>query len=97
MTDFILWLQVFLFNYPVLQYLMIFLGAAFGGEVAMITLSFLAAQGFFPLPSFFLVSFLGTLSSDYRSDPQNKPWQSFICSYFREIFDRHPGSAYIVC
>src|SRR3989344_1774521 len=26
MTDFILWLQVFLFNYPVLQYLMIFLG-----------------------------------------------------------------------
>ncbi|OGI73920.1 hypothetical protein A3D42_02785 [Candidatus Nomurabacteria bacterium RIFCSPHIGHO2_02_FULL_41_18] len=64
MTDFILWLQVFLFNYPVLQYLMIFLGAAFGGEVAMITLSFLAAQGFFPLPSFFLVSFLGTLSSD---------------------------------
>ena len=41
-----------------------FLGAAFGGEVAMITLSFLAAQNFFPIFALFIVSFLGVFSSD---------------------------------
>lgn len=64
MTDFAIWLQTLIIQYPTLQYLVIFLGAAFGGEVAMITLSFMAAQGLFPLHTLFIVSFFGTMSSD---------------------------------
>ncbi len=64
MTDSVEWLRTFLAHYPALQYVVIFLGAAFGGEAAIITLSFLAAQKFFPLLPFFLVSYVGTLSSD---------------------------------
>ena len=58
------WLSAFITSYPLLQYVIIFLGAAFGGEVAVISLSFLAAHNFFPFPLFCIVSFFGVLSSD---------------------------------
>ena len=64
MIDSVEWLRVFITNYPILQYLVIFLGAAFGGEVAMIALSFLAAQKIFPFWPFFILSFVGVISSD---------------------------------
>jgi membrane protein DedA with SNARE-associated domain len=64
MVEYVEWLRQFIVNYPALQYIVVFLGAAFGGELAVISLAFLAAQGIFPLMPFFLVSFLGTLSSD---------------------------------
>ena len=52
MTPSIEWISAFIASYPLLQYLIVFLGAAFGGEVALISLSFL------------WVSFLGTTSGD---------------------------------
>ena len=58
------WFRVFVISYPTLQYLVVFLGAAFGGEVAMIALGFLAAQEIFSLNLLFCVSFLGVMSSD---------------------------------
>lgn len=64
MIDYVEWVRNFITHYPALQYFVIFFGAAFGGEVALITLSFLAAQNFFPFFTFFLISYLGTLSSD---------------------------------
>ncbi len=64
MTESMEWLQAFVINYPALQYIVIFLGAGFGGEVGMITLSFLAAQKIFPFFPFFLLSFLAVIFSD---------------------------------
>lgn len=61
---FIDWIRVLVENYTVLQYLIVFLGAAFGGEVVMIALSFWMAQGLFMFAPFIIVAFLGTLSSD---------------------------------
>ncbi|MBP9711963.1 MAG: hypothetical protein KBD55_02945 [Candidatus Pacebacteria bacterium] len=61
---FIDWLRLLIENHHAIQYLIIFVGAAFGGEVVMISLSFLAAQGLFPFTPFVIVSFLGTYSSD---------------------------------
>lgn len=58
------WFSAFIYSYPFLKYIVIFLGAGFGGELAVVSLSFLAAQGLFPLPLFFGISFLGTLFSD---------------------------------
>ena len=64
MESFSLWIQAFVLHYPLFKYCIIFLGAAFGGEAAILGLSFLAAQNFFPLTTFFIVGFLGTVSSD---------------------------------
>lgn len=64
MTESIAWFSSFIFNYPLLQYLIVFLGAGFGGEVAIISLAFLSAQNIFPLVTFFIIGFLGTLSTD---------------------------------
>jgi membrane protein DedA with SNARE-associated domain len=58
------WFLALITGYPLLKYLIIFLGAAFGGEVAVISLAFLAAQGVFPFPSYLGIAFLGTLFSD---------------------------------
>jgi membrane protein DedA with SNARE-associated domain len=58
------WIVSFIASYPLLKYLIVFLGAGFGGEVAVISLAFLSAQGVFTLPLFLGVSFLGTLFSD---------------------------------
>ncbi len=64
MIDFAAWMQALIVHYPVLKYGIIFFGAALGGEIAMITLGFLAAQGVFSLYPLFIVSFMGTMSSD---------------------------------
>jgi len=63
-ADFVDWVRVLLDNYPTFQYLIIFVVAGFGGELAIITLGFLSAQGVFPLTSFVLFAFLGTLVAD---------------------------------
>ena len=64
MIDSIEWLRAFIVHYPTLQYIIIFLGAAFGGEVVIIFLSFLAAQNFFPFYSFLFISFIAVVFSD---------------------------------
>lgn len=58
------WVSTFIVSYPLLKYAIVFLGAAFGGEFVIISLAFLVAQDVFPFTPFFIVSFLGTLSSD---------------------------------
>lgn len=64
MTDFVEWLRIFILNYPSFQYVAIFLGAALGGEIALFTMSFLAAQKVLSPFALVIFSFLGTLSSD---------------------------------
>src|SRR3989344_3001895 len=64
MVEAIEWLRLLITNHGSLEYVIIFLGAAFGGEVAMVALGFLAAQGVLSLYLLFIVSFFGTLSSD---------------------------------
>jgi membrane protein DedA with SNARE-associated domain len=64
MTPSIEWLSALMLHYPLFQYLIIFSGAAFGGEVAIFSLSFLAAQNIFPLAPFIIISFFGALSGD---------------------------------
>lgn len=58
------WIVSFIASYPLLKYLIVFLGAGFGGEVAVISLAFLSAQGVFSPVSLFVVSFSGTLCAD---------------------------------
>jgi len=62
--EYLEWIKTFIFNYPHLEYVVVFFGAAFGGEVVMIALGFMFAQGVFSLLPLFIVSFVGTLSSD---------------------------------
>jgi membrane protein DedA with SNARE-associated domain len=64
MPELILWVREFVTHYPVLGYLVVFLGAGFGGEAAMIALAFLLAQHFFSLLPFFIVSFFAVLCTD---------------------------------
>ena len=64
MIEQLAWLREFIINYPSLQYVTIFFGAALGGELALFTLSFLAAQHILPLPALIIFSFLGTLCAD---------------------------------
>ncbi len=64
MTDAVEWLRTFIDNYPALQYMIVYLGSAFGGEVAMVALAFLAAQELFSFVPFVIVSFIGIYSSD---------------------------------
>ncbi len=64
MIDSMEWLRAFIIHYPVLQYLVIFFGAAFGGEVAMIFFAFLAAQKIFPFPPFLIIAFVAVICSD---------------------------------
>ena len=58
------WLATLIAEHSSFTYIIIFLGAAFGGEPAVIALSFLAAQGIFPAVPFIFTSFLGVLFSD---------------------------------
>lgn len=62
--EYLEWIRNFIFSYPSLEYVLVFFGAAFGGEVVMIALGFLLAQGMFSLMPLFAVSFFGTMSSD---------------------------------
>src|SRR3989338_2372267 len=93
MLEAIEWLRMFIFTYPSLGYVIIFFGAAFGGEMAMIALAFLAAQGvFFFFPLFFVfpdrenkncqsIFFTSLCQShckfNYRSCTQNEQRKSF--------------------
>lgn len=58
------WLRLFILDYPSFQYALIFIGVMAGGEIVLLGLAFLAAQNLVPLPTLFIFSFLGTLSSD---------------------------------
>ena len=60
MTDFIEWLRNFIVHYPSLEYAAVFLGALVGGELALFTLGFLAAQKILQVFPLFLLSFLAT-------------------------------------
>lgn len=64
MTPSLEWLHAFILHYPSFQYAIIFFGAAFGGELALLTLAFLSAQGILPIFPLMALSFLGTFSSD---------------------------------
>lgn len=62
--EYLEWIKTFIFNYPHLEYVLVFVGAAFGGEVVMIAFGFLLAQGLFSIVPLLVLSFFGTLSSD---------------------------------
>lgn len=64
MVEPIVWLRVFIDNYNYLEYLIIFLGVAFGGELILLALGFLAAHNVIAVLPLIIFSFLGTLSSD---------------------------------
>lgn len=58
------WLHLFIDHYPYLEYLVIFLGAAFGGELVLLALAFLSAQAIFSVYTLLILSFFGTICSD---------------------------------
>lgn len=64
MAEYMEWLKTLALAHPPLQYLIVFLGAALGGELAAITLSFLTAQKFFSLFTYITASFLGVFCAD---------------------------------
>lgn len=64
MIDWIEWLRVFIFHYASLEYLIIFLGVSFAGEVAILPLGFLAAQGTVSIFALLIFGLMGTLFSD---------------------------------
>ncbi len=62
--SFIEWVTLVFQQHESIQYIIVFLAAAFGGEIAMISMSFLLAQGFFSFYPFVTISYIGTYSSD---------------------------------
>ncbi|MEK7219113.1 MAG: VTT domain-containing protein [Patescibacteria group bacterium] len=64
MIESIEWLRLFIAHYPYLEYLVIFLGAAFGGELVLLALGFLAAHNIVSVLPLIIFSFLGTFFSD---------------------------------
>jgi membrane protein DedA with SNARE-associated domain len=64
MTFSLEWFSVIIASYPFLKYLVVFFGAAFGAETAIIPLSFLTGHGVFPLISFSIVTLAGTIFGD---------------------------------
>src|SRR5674476_322017 len=58
------WLRALIHLYPSFEYLIIFLGAAFGGELALFTVAFLGAQGILQVFPLIVFSFLGAFSAD---------------------------------
>ncbi len=58
------WLRLFISHYHYLEYFAVFLGAAFGGELALFAFGFLAAHNVISIYFFIIFGFLGTLSSD---------------------------------
>src|ERR1035437_5860253 len=58
------WLRVLIFDYPSFKYIIIFLGAAFGGEIALFTFAFLAAQKILSPTILVFLSFFANVSSD---------------------------------
>lgn len=64
MAESVMWLKELLVDYSAFQYVLVFLGAAIGGDFVLIGMAFLSAQGFLFLPIVFIFSFLGTFVSD---------------------------------
>jgi membrane protein DedA with SNARE-associated domain len=64
MVESIEWLRVFIFHYPYLEYILILLGTAFGGELILLALGFLVAQNIISIYPLVVFGFLGTLFSD---------------------------------
>ncbi|OGI59513.1 hypothetical protein A2814_03205 [Candidatus Nomurabacteria bacterium RIFCSPHIGHO2_01_FULL_38_19] len=62
MIESIEWLRVFIFNYRSLEYIIILLSTAIGGELALFALGFLVAQGILPLFPSVIISFLGAFA-----------------------------------
>lgn len=64
MTEPIEWLRMLILNYSSLQYVIVFLGAGFGGELGLLALGFFAAQNIISIFPLIILSFLGTFFSD---------------------------------
>lgn len=64
MLDSVEWVRAIFWSFPILKYLLVFLGTALGGEIFLITFAFLAAQGMISLYALLPLSFLGTYASD---------------------------------
>ena len=58
------WFSALVLNYPLFKYIIIFLGVAFLGELALFTAGFLAAQGVISLSILAILSFFGVLLAD---------------------------------
>ena len=58
------WLRAFIHIYPSFEYVIIFFGAAFGGELALFAVAFLGAQGILQVFPLIVFSFLGAFSAD---------------------------------
>ena len=61
MLESVEWLHLFISNHGSFEYIIIFFGAALGGEVALFALGFLAAQGALSPFSVIILSFFGAL------------------------------------
>lgn len=64
MIESVQYLHTLILNHSFFQYVIVFFGAAFGGELALFAIAFLTAQGVLSLFSLVTLSFLGTFSSD---------------------------------
>ncbi len=64
MVEQLTWLRELIVNYPSFQYVTVFLGAALGGEIALFTLAFLAAQKIISIEALVVLSLVGTMCSD---------------------------------
>ena len=62
MLESVEWLRVFISNYWSLKYIIIFLGAAIGGELALFALGFLIAKNVLPVFPLIIPIFLGAFS-----------------------------------
>jgi len=60
MIESIEWLRIFIQNHQSLEYLIVFLGVVFGGELVLFILGFFIAQGFIPAWPVIVLGFFGT-------------------------------------
>jgi membrane protein DedA with SNARE-associated domain len=58
------WLRTLIIHYPSFEYIIIFFGAGFGGELGLLALGFLAAQNIISIFPLVILSFLGTSFTD---------------------------------
>ncbi|OGI58409.1 hypothetical protein A2727_00130 [Candidatus Nomurabacteria bacterium RIFCSPHIGHO2_01_FULL_37_110] len=64
MTESIEWLRLLIIDHRSLEYIIVFFGALLGGELALFTLGFLAAQKILSIFPVFILSFLATYPSN---------------------------------
>lgn len=58
------WLRELLLHYPAFEYIIIFFGAGFGGELGLLALGFLAAQNIIGIYPLIVLAFIGTTFTD---------------------------------